>query len=222
MVREIAAREHTGPSGRPVRVTRWTLDVWIRTWRQGGFDALAPSPRQSPPRTPPEVMELAAALKEENPARTPAQVQRILRAQSGSAPDETTIRRMFTRTGLTAWSRPRTRRCSAGSRRPGRTRSGPGTRSTRSGCKAAKPTCSLSSTITPWRGDGRPVGVRRGHHPAGRRAAPRAGGSRGIPEHAYVDNGSAFVDAWLLWRLRQAGHQAGPQPAGKARRGGEK
>ena len=40
MVREIAAREHEGPSGEPVRVTRWTLDVWIRAWRRGGFDAL--------------------------------------------------------------------------------------------------------------------------------------------------------------------------------------
>src|SRR5439155_9533650 len=27
MVREIAACEHTGPSGRPVRLTRWTLAV---------------------------------------------------------------------------------------------------------------------------------------------------------------------------------------------------
>ena len=101
MVREIAAREHAGPSGEPVRVTRWTLDVWIRAWRRGGFDALVPSPRQSQPRTPPEVVELAAALKKENPARTAAQVQRILRAQSGWAPDERTIQRMFNRTGLT-------------------------------------------------------------------------------------------------------------------------
>ncbi len=97
MVRGIAAREHADPSGRPVRVTRWTLDVWIRAWRQGGFDALVPSPRQSQPRTPPEVMELAVALKKENPARTAAQVQRILRAQSGWAPDERTIQRMFNR-----------------------------------------------------------------------------------------------------------------------------
>jgi len=102
MVREIAAREHTDPSGRPVRLTRWTLDVWIRRWRHGGFDALVPAPRQCQPRTPPEVMELAVALKKENPARTAAQVQRILKAQAGWAPDETTIRRMFTRTGLTA------------------------------------------------------------------------------------------------------------------------
>jgi len=85
-----------------VRLTRWTLDRWIRMWQQGGFDALVPSPRQCQPRTPPEVMELAAALKKENPARTAAQVQRILRAQGGWAPDETTIQRMFRRTGLTA------------------------------------------------------------------------------------------------------------------------
>jgi putative transposase len=106
MVREIAAREHAGPSGEPVRVTRWTLDVWIRAWRRGGFDALVPSPRQSQPRTPPEVLALAAALKKENPARTAAQVQRILRAQSGWAPDERTIQRMFHRTGLTALVTP--------------------------------------------------------------------------------------------------------------------
>src|ERR1700756_2050266 len=102
LVRAIAAREHADPSGRPVRLTRWTLDRWIRMWQQGGFDALVPAPRQCQPRTPPEVMELAVALKRENPARTAAQVQRILRAQGGWAPDETTIQRMFRRTGLTA------------------------------------------------------------------------------------------------------------------------
>ncbi len=106
MVRELACREHAGPSGQPVRVTRWTLDKWIRLWREGGFDALVPHPRQSQPRTPPEVIELAAALKKENPARTAAQVQRILKAQSGWAPDERTIQRMFNRTGLRALRAP--------------------------------------------------------------------------------------------------------------------
>jgi putative transposase len=106
MVRAVAAREHAGPSGQPVRLTRWTLDRWIRAWQQGGSGALVPSPRQSQPRTPPEVMTLAAALKKENPARTAAQVQRILRAQSGWAPDERTIQRMFHRAGLTALTAP--------------------------------------------------------------------------------------------------------------------
>src|SRR5260370_19653801 len=97
MVREIAAREHAGPSGEPVRVTRWTLDVWIRAWRHGGFDALVPSPRQSEPRTPPEVMALAAALKKENPAPPPAPSRRSLHAQSGGGPDGPTIHPTFNR-----------------------------------------------------------------------------------------------------------------------------
>jgi putative transposase len=85
-----------------VRLTRWTLDRWIRMWQDGGFDALVPSPRQPAPRTPPEVLAVAAALKKENPKRSAAQIRRIIVAQSGWAPDERTIQRMFTRTGLTA------------------------------------------------------------------------------------------------------------------------
>jgi putative transposase len=106
MVRAAAAVPHTDPEGRTVRISRWTLDRWIQDWRKGGFDALVPSPRQSQPRTPPEVMELAAALKKENPDRTAAQVKRIMEAQHGWAPDERTLQRMFTRTGLTALRAP--------------------------------------------------------------------------------------------------------------------
>ena len=61
-VRELAGREHTDPFGRPVRVSRWTLDYWIREWRRGGFEALVPSVRQAQPRTPEEVLALARAL----------------------------------------------------------------------------------------------------------------------------------------------------------------
>src|SRR5215471_7870370 len=91
MVRAIAEREHTDPSGRRVRFTRWTLDRWILDWRRRGFDALVPSPRQPAPRLPAEVMELACALKKENPGRTAAQVRRILLAQLGWAPGERTL-----------------------------------------------------------------------------------------------------------------------------------
>ena len=76
-----------------------TIGRWKRDYLAGGFDALVPAPRQSQPRTPPEVMELAVALKKENPARTAAQVQRILRAQAGWAPMRRTIQRMFPRPG---------------------------------------------------------------------------------------------------------------------------
>src|SRR5688572_11749030 len=59
LVREMAAREHTAPDGRRVRISRDTLDRWIRAWRRGGFDALVPDPRRSSPRLPVEVIEMA-------------------------------------------------------------------------------------------------------------------------------------------------------------------
>src|SRR5438067_12372833 len=102
LVRALAAMTHTDPDGRAVRVSRWTLDRWLWEWRRAGFDALVPSPRQSQPRTPPEVFELAAALKKENPSRSAAQIRRILSAQHGWAPGERTLQRVFTLTGLTA------------------------------------------------------------------------------------------------------------------------
>jgi predicted kinase len=46
---------------------------------------LVPSPRHSQPRTPPEVLQLATALKKENPSRSAAQIRRILSAQHGWA-----------------------------------------------------------------------------------------------------------------------------------------
>jgi putative transposase len=101
MVRELASREHTDPFGRRVRISRQTLDRWIRDWRAGGFDALVPNPRQCTPRTPAEVLELAVALRRENPERTAAAIARILRTQLGWAPDERTLQRNFHRLGLT-------------------------------------------------------------------------------------------------------------------------
>ena len=197
MVREIAAREHAGPSGEPVRVSRWTLDVWIRAWRHGGFDALVPSPRQSQPRTPPEVIELAAALKKENPARTAAQVQRILKAQSGWAPDERTIQRMFNRTGLTtlatAEATPAFGRFEAD--RPNEIWTGDALHAIRLDGRKTYLFAFLddhSRAVMAARFGFAEDTIRLA---AALRPALQA---RGVPEHVYVDNGSAFVDAWLL------------------------
>ncbi|GAA5117186.1 helix-turn-helix domain-containing protein [Haloechinothrix salitolerans] len=101
MVRAIAAAEHVDPFGRTVRISRDTLDRWIRAWRRDGFDALVPVPRQSSPRTPSEVLELAIALKRENPQRTAAQVRRVLRGQLGWSPSERTLQRHFAEHALT-------------------------------------------------------------------------------------------------------------------------
>jgi len=98
--RELAAIEHAGPFGETIRVSRNTIDRWARWYRAGGFDALVPQPAVVHPRTPAEVLELAAALKRENPERTAAQVRRILRATSGWAPSDRTLQRHFERLEL--------------------------------------------------------------------------------------------------------------------------
>ncbi len=101
VVRQLAAREHEGPFGRPVPVSRRTLDRWVVARRQGGFDALVPAPRQCAPRADADVVELAVGLKMENPARTAAQVRRILAARLGCAPSERAIQRWFAARELT-------------------------------------------------------------------------------------------------------------------------
>ncbi len=101
VVRQLAAREHEGPFGRPVSVSRRTLDRWVVARREGGFDALVPAPRQCAPRTDADVVELAVGLKMENPARTAAQVRRILAVRLGWAPSERAIQRWFAARELT-------------------------------------------------------------------------------------------------------------------------
>jgi len=99
-VRQLAAMTHPGPDGTEVAVSYQTINRWKRDYLAGGFEALVPAPRQASPRTPGEVLALAAALKRENPERTAAQVQRILRATSGWAPSDRTLQRLFSRLEL--------------------------------------------------------------------------------------------------------------------------
>jgi putative transposase len=220
LIRAIAAAEHTDPFGRRLRVSRQTLDRWIRDWRTGGFDALVPSPRQPHQRTPAEVMDLAVALRRENPDRTAAGIRRILRTQLGWSPDERTLQRRFTRLGLT----------------------GPATTSMVSvfgRFEAARPN-------ELWTGDalhgpqvaGRKtylfafcddhsralVGYRWGYAEDTVRLAAAlrpALASRGVPEAIYVDNGSAFVDAWLLRACAKLGikltHSTPGRPQGRGK-----
>ncbi len=219
LVRAIAEREHIDAFGRRIRVSRQTADRWIRDWRAGGFDALVPSPRQSTARTPAEVLELAVALRRENPARTAAGIRRILRTQLGWSPDERTLQRHFTRLGLTHADR------------------------------AAPAVFGRFEADRPnelWPGDalhgiviaGRKtylfaflddhsrlvVGHRWGYAEDTVRLAAAlrpALGSRGVPEGIYVDNGSAFVDAWLLRACAKLGikliHSAPGRPQGRGK-----
>lgn len=99
-VRELAARDHAGPGGRRVRVARNTIDRWIRTYRLGGFEALAPNARNCEPVTPLVQLEMAERLKREVPKRTAAQVAEIIRTTEGYGPSARTLQRVFARLGL--------------------------------------------------------------------------------------------------------------------------
>jgi len=101
LVRAVAAKTHLGPFGSPVRVSRATLDRWIRDYKTNGFAALVPTPRRVLPCTPSSVLELAVALKTEAPDRTAAQVAVVLAAHDGFAPSARTLQRHFAAAGLT-------------------------------------------------------------------------------------------------------------------------
>jgi len=220
LVRAVAGMAHTDPDGRTVWITRWTLDRWIADWRKGGFDALVPSPRQSQPRTPPEVFELATALKKANPERTAAQICRILAIQHGWAPDERTIQRMFVRTGLTALRAPVESavygRFEAG--RPNEIWTGDALHGPRVGGRKTYLFAFIDDHSRAI------VGHRWGFAEDTVRLAAAlrpALGSRGIPEYVYVDNGSAFVDSWLMRGCAKLGiklvHSSPGRPQGRGK-----
>lgn len=222
LVRALAAQEHVAPDGRSVRITRWTLDRWIADWRRCGFDALVPSLRQSQPRTPPEVVELAMALKKENPLRTAAQVRRILQAQLGWSPDERTLQRMFHRTGLSALTVPRDAspasfgRFEAG--RPNELWTGDALHGPRI---EGRKTYLFAFIDDHSRAV---VGHRWGFAEDTVRLAAAlrpALAARGVPQYVYVDNGSAFVDSWLMRACAKLGiklvHSAPGRPQGRGK-----
>jgi transposase InsO family protein len=198
IVRAIAAGTHAGPFGGQHRYSRDTLDRWIRRYRAGGFDALAPSVRQPGARIDTGVLELAVALKRENPARTAAQVARILRASSGYSPSESTLLRLFHRrelmgpaaevSGSVVFGRFEAE--APNERWVGDALHGPRVAGRKTYLFAfLDDHCRLA------------VGYRFGFAEDTVRLAAAlepALAARGVPGSCYVDNGSAYVDSWLL------------------------
>lgn len=95
LVRSLAARTHAGPFGQEVKVSRETIDRWLKAWRRDGFEGLKPRGRAHAPITPATTLALAETLKRERPNRTAAQVKRIMAETLGDAPSESTLLRHF-------------------------------------------------------------------------------------------------------------------------------
>jgi putative transposase len=197
-VRELAAMTHPGPDGAEVRVSYQTINRWKRDYLAGGFEALVPSPRQASPRTPGEVLELAAALKRENPERTAVQVQRILRGTSGWAPSDRTLQRLFIRLELNQPPADPGQRQVFGrfeASRPNELWTGDALHGPQVGGRKTYLFCFIDDHSRAV------MGARWAFHEDVVRLAAAlrpALAVRGVPESVYVDNGSAFVDAWLL------------------------
>jgi putative transposase len=197
--REMAARVHEGPGGRRVTVSYSTLTRWRRAYEEGGFDALVPSPRQPAPRTPEEVLALAEALKREKPGRTAAQVRRVLQVTSGWAPSDRTLQRLFERLELNRPAPGQEEEQRAFGRfectRPnemwtGDTLHGPVIGGAKSYLFAFVDDHSRAVMGARWAHHDDVVRVAAAFRPALQ--------ARGVPRACYLDNGSPFVDAWLL------------------------
>lgn len=220
LVRALASVDHLGPAGSHVKVSRPTLDRWIRKWRAGGFDALVPRPRHGVLVVPPELLALAVDLKKEAPRRTAVQIAATITAARGTAPSARTIQRHFGTLGLN------------------RTPDG-GPRKAYGRFEALAPN-------DLWTGDALhgPVvagdktylfafiddhsrllpGYRWGLAEDTLRleAALRAGlASRGVPSRMYVDNGSPYISKWLLRACGVLGirlvHSEPGKPAGRGK-----
>jgi len=220
LVRELAAAEHPGPFGQGVRVSRPTIDRWIRAWHSGGFAALAPPARQVTPRTDAAVLELAAALKRERPGRTAAQIARILRAQCGWSPSARTLQRHFERLELN--TRPDGRPPQVFGRfeaaAPNERWTGDALHGPRAAGRKAYLFCFIDDHSRAV------MAGRWGYFEDTIRLAAAlrpALAARGVPAGIYVDNGSAFVDAALKRAAARLGikivHSMPGRPEGRGK-----
>ena len=221
LVREIAARTHAGPFGAPVQFSRATLDRWIRDYRAGGFAALVPTPRRVLPGTPPQILELAVALKTEAPDRTAAQVAAVLAAQGGYAPSARTLQRHFAAAGLTrvrpdgaplaVFGRFEAERPNA--RWVGDALHGPQVAGRKAILIAFLDDHSRAVVAARWGYAENAVALRE--------TLQVALSARGRPSQCYVDNGAMFIDAGLKRACAVLGirltHSQPGRPAGRGK-----
>lgn len=215
----LAEAVHTGPGGTQVRVSRPTIDRWVRALRTGGFEALTPEARHANPRTPAEVLDLAERLRRERPERTAAHICELIQTVSGWAPAERTVQRHFVRAGL---SRRETRPKVAFGRfeasRPNELWTGDALHGPVIGGKKTYLFAFIDDHSRAF------CGYRWGYAEDTVRLewALRSGiERRGVPEATYLDNGSAMVSRQLLRALAVLGtklyHSAPGRPEGRGK-----
>ena len=219
LVRALAAREHLGPDGTWVRVSRNTLDRWVRSYRRGGFDALVPTARRVDSKIPAHVLELACALRREQPARTAAQIHRIILESEGWAPHARTLQRHLAVAGL-HWRGQQPVRAFGRfeADRPNLLWTGDALHGPRVGGRKTFLFAFIddhSRLLTGYR-----WATREDVLNASR--ALRAGlAARGVPEAIYVDNGSPFVSGQLLRACARMGmrlvHSRPGKPQGRGK-----
>ena len=104
---EIAARHYEIPASQRTSVSVDTLLDWALRYRNGGFEALAPQPRQDRGQSrtiTPQLADLIERLKRENPHRTGTTLLRELALSSGQnepAISASTLYRFLKQRGLT-------------------------------------------------------------------------------------------------------------------------
>jgi putative transposase len=220
LVRALAAADHAGPHGRQVKVARGTIDRWIRVYRKGGFEALAPVLRRGELVTEQRLLDLAETLKLELPRRTAAQVTQIIRTTEGQGPSERTIQRHFARLGLN--TRPDGSPPVAFGRfeaaAPGDLWTGDALHGSAIGGRKTYLFAFIDDHSRAL------VGYRWGHSEDTVRleAAFRAAlASRGVPRSVYLDNGSAMVSKQLLRACASLGvrlvHSKPGRPEGRGK-----
>lgn len=220
LVRDLAGRDHPGPHGGRVTVSRPTLDRWIRAYRAEGFAGLVPRPRSSVPRTPGEVLDLAERLKREAPARTGAHIAEVIARDRGWAPSPRTVQRHLARLGLTRLAGASGRRTFG--RFEAAARNDRWTGDALHGPAVADRKAILFCFVDDH--SRLAVGYRWGRADDALRmeAALRRGlACRGVPSQLYTDNGGPFVSSQLTRACAVLGiqlvHSKPGEPAGRGK-----
>lgn len=107
LLKEIARHSYDIPFSTAKMVSVRTLERYMKAYKEGGWDALKPSPRADLLRSKtiePEVLEKAIALKKENPTRSVRQIMAILELAKFVQPGElkeSTLSKQLRRRGVT-------------------------------------------------------------------------------------------------------------------------